>query len=221
MAVSIPGEPNSPAYKKSEDKQPCFVQEDIPDVRWLCANGPYQDYITERCSSNPALGQADPENSAIPLSNRDAIVTLLTANNNGTYNRIAKFGPSQHLQTLQERLRECPVGSGNVWIVENINPNLVATLGEHFKMDPGFFLGYERSSKWRRWANEPNLAPALPAQINDGAFFSLRYYDLRDFGPEIDSYSVSCADTGRHLHRTKWNDYWVSPIYCRSQLLRV
>lgn len=211
MQTPTPAEPTSRDYNNSDDKQPWFVHEEPLDATWLCSDGPYQDYITKRCASNPALGHPDPGNSAIPLSERDAFVTLLTANYNGTYHQIAKFDASQDLPNLQQQLRDSSAGSRNVWIVENINRELVATLGEHFKMDPAFFLGYERSSTWRRWAHEPNLAPPLPALVNDADFFLLKYYDLRDFGPEIDSYSVSCADTGRYLERTKWKDYWVSP----------
>ena len=181
-----------------------------PDGSWLCSEGPYQDYIMKLCDANPALKQADPENSAAPLSQRDVQATVLAVDEKNNYHHVFTMESSQYLHLLDEMLKSRQ-GMRNVWIIENINRDMVALLGKHFKMDPDFFVGYERSSTWRRWANEPNLSPRLPSIAGSTRYFTIKYCDLRDFGPEIDSYSVSCAETGRYLHRTKWNEYWVSP----------
>ncbi|KAF2689748.1 hypothetical protein K458DRAFT_358788 [Lentithecium fluviatile CBS 122367] len=211
MPPSATKRSHQPVDVEPDDTQPRFVKDEKPRGDWLCAEGPYQDYINKLCGANPALGLADPENSAIPLSRREVWVTLLRADESHRYHRIEDLDASRKPDGLTRQLRDSPAGAKNVWIVENINRDVVAILGEHFKMDPTFFLGYERSSKWRRYAHEPNMAPVLPTLTSSVDFFSLKYFDLRDFGPGIESYSVSCADTGRHLYRTKWNDFWISP----------
>lgn len=97
----------------------------------------------------------------------------------------------------------------NIWLIENINDRMVNLLGQHFDIDPTFFMEYERTSKWRRWAYEPNMTSTLPSAAR--SYLIMKYYDLRDILQGIDSTYVSCADTGRFIYRTKWKQRWVEP----------
>ncbi|KAF1830524.1 hypothetical protein BDW02DRAFT_601608 [Decorospora gaudefroyi] len=168
---------------------------------WLCADGPYQERITSLCERYPGLQQPDPENSAAPLTSRKVQVTLLTVNENSKYRREPPITLPTGLQRLKHKLQSRE-GSQNVWLVENINPEAVALLGAHFNMDPNFFLDYERVSKWARRADQPNLTPMLATDAASRLYSVTKYCELRRLDG-IDSYCVSCADSGRFIHRMK------------------
>jgi len=178
---------------------------------WLCAGGPYQEYIGKLYNLNPGFKQPDPENRAVPLDRRRAKATLLIVDEASRIRPCYEMESVQEMDDFRKQLQSRGNGTRNIWLVEGLTPELVATLGNHFKMDPLFFLEYERSSRWRRWAHEINLTPHLPSSLNSRRFFSIKYFELRDFGPAIESFSVSCADTGRRLDRDRWKNDWVSP----------
>ncbi|CAM1510821.1 Fc.00g083340.m01.CDS01 [Cosmosporella sp. VM-42] len=176
---------------------------------WLCQDGPYQDYISAMSNLNPGFKQADPGNTEEPLSQRQVAISLLEVTN-GRILPTYESASRQDFPDLGRRLQQRPEGSRNIWLLEGLNPEIVALFGDHFGIDPHFFLEFERTSRWRRKRDEANLLRPLPSTRSSQQHFCIPYYEVRELAPEhIRSYSISCAETGRYLALNKWNGSWL------------
>lgn len=147
---------------------------EITGGHWLCGDGPYQTTVASACELNPGLRQSDLENSAALLRNRKSTATLISVNKLGKCEQLLQ---TENLNILGEHIRTRET-QRNVWLIENVNNHMVSLLGRHFDIDPSFFMEYERTSKWRRWAWEPNMTSTLPSAAR--SYLVMRYYDLRD-----------------------------------------
>ena len=178
-------------------------------LAWLCSEGPYQQYTAAMSKLRPGLTHPDPGNVEAPLSMRQPAATLLKVNDAKSIQRFFDLEAGQDIASLRRQLQHHAEGTRNIWLIEGINPEIVATLGNHFRMDPSFFLDYERTSKWRRKPDEPNLLPFLPSTRDSQRLFCLPYYEVQELGPPFEGHSVGCADTGRYVARNKWDGSFV------------
>lgn len=186
-----------------------FSQHLNVEGRWLCRAGPYQQYISASDNLNPGFQRPDPGNEAAPVHWRQAAVTLLVVEDDSqTIHRSFYLKPGEDVSRLQTELRSRREGARSIWLIEGLNSDLVAVLGDHFRMDPSFFLDYERTSRWRRKPEEPSLLPSLPSAREPRRLFCLPYCEIRELRPMKEGYSITCADTGRSLWRTKWGHVW-------------
>src|SRR5437764_13660441 len=85
-----------------------------------------------------------------------------------------------------------PHVSMNIWLIECLKPVLVQILGNHFGIEPSFFMDYERTSIWRCHHIEPNIVRPLPSSRQPERLFCIPYCELREFGPRFDGHSVGC-----------------------------
>jgi hypothetical protein len=95
-----------------------------------------------------------------------------------------------------------------IYLVEGLNTEVIALLGDELQVDPMFFVTHERTSTYLRWPYEPNLAPCLPSLIDGNRSFTASYYDIRALREEFGSFSVGCAESGRDALRTKLGKDW-------------
>jgi hypothetical protein len=174
------------------------------DGRWLSAESPYRDYIAAYCELNPNLKTPDSKNQWSPLRDGNARVAMLEIEHGkkarrSDFSSAAEFS-AQLKHSSAESAAERPP-TGRIYIMEGLAPDFVAALGDHFFMDPKFFMGQERSTIWG-WSHEGcKQTPYLPSLIDSEKMFLLKYYELRDFGP-IKTSSMWCARTGRTISVT-------------------
>jgi len=174
------------------------------DGRWLSAEGPYRDYIATCCELNPNLKSPDPKNRWSPLRNGNARVAMLEIEH-GKKARRSDFSSAAELSAQLKHSSagsraECP-STGRIYIMEGQAPDFVAALGDHFFMDPKFFMDQERTTIWGLSHQGCKQTPYLPSLIDLEKMLALKYYELRDFEP-IEAFSMWCARTHRTISIT-------------------
>lgn len=176
------------------------------DGSWLCAEGPYLEYISQLCALNPGLKSPDTEKRYTPLLNSNAKVILLELMQDGKSVRTG-IQDAAHLRLhIAKRQR----GTANhifrrIYLVEGLDPNIIEALGTGFRMDPSIFVDQERASSSSRLADGVNHAPTLPSALNPKKSFTIKYYEVRRLLSPIDDFRVSCAETGRHVKMNRFN----------------
>src|SRR5438046_2745995 len=83
---------------------------------WLCADGPYQRYITKLCNLNPGFKQPDPENSAVPLDRKRAKATLLIVDEAARIRHCCDMECTQDMDDLRKQLESRGNGTRNIWL---------------------------------------------------------------------------------------------------------
>lgn len=179
-------------------------------VEWFCAEGPYQEYVAKMVNLNPGLRIPDPGNEKAPICTRQAAVTLLIVLDDGSVQHVFDMKVGQDTTSFTMQLRGSTGYARGIWLVEGLNSAIVEVLGDHFAMDPLFFLEYERTSIWRSGNNQPNLLRPLPSARTLQRLFCMPYYEVREIEPSFVGYSVGCMDTGRYIARNKINGSFVN-----------
>jgi hypothetical protein len=89
-----------------------------------------------------------------------------------------------------------------IYIIEGLAPDFIAALGDHFLMDPTFFIGQERTTRWGLSFEGSRNTPELPSLVDSAKSFTMKYYEPRNFG-EIETISMWCARTSRNISVTR------------------
>ena len=119
---------------------------------WLCAEGPYLDYITKMNVLNPGIGNPDPKNQHIGSRVGQSRSILLEARPDRTWLRRTFKNATEikaHFNERSNKNSEQTAGFyQRIYILEGLDPNYVEAYGSYFFMDPRFFVGQERNSLW-------------------------------------------------------------------------
>ena len=184
------------------------------DGRWLSAEGPYCDSIAAWCKLNPNLRTADTRNQWSPLKNRNARVVMLEIRQ-GNEVRCRPFSAAELLEHLRgsgpnSMAHTCPTEefsskvraetppTGRIYIMENMASDYNEALGNHFQMDPKFFMQQERTTIFGLPHQGSQQAPCLPSLVGPEKMFLMKYCELRDFG-SIEEFNMWCAQTCRNI----------------------
>jgi hypothetical protein len=92
--------------------------------------------------------------------------------------------------------------TGRIYIMEDLAPDYVAVLGDHFHMDPKFFMNQERTTIFGLSHQGSQQTPCLPSLVDPEKLFLMKYYELRDFHM-IDRFNMWCARTSRNISTTR------------------
>ncbi|WXC41208.1 hypothetical protein QX201_001024 [Fusarium graminearum] len=177
------------------------------DGTWLSSEGPYLNLIKQSCARQPNLELPDGRNRAVILCDRQNIRASLFEL--GTENQISSPTEFPTFVDLQKHFKHPRLDAcRRIYLVEGLNPQIVALLGEQLNVDPIFFVTHERTSTYLRWPYEPNLAPCLPSLLDGGQSFTASYYDVRVLSEQLGTFSVACAESGRDALRTKLGKEW-------------
>ena len=172
------------------------------DGRWLSAEGPYRDYIAAYCELNPNLRTPDSKNRWSPLRDGEARVTMLELEQ-GKRARRSDFASAAELSAhLRHSSRAIGANSCRIYVMEGLAPDFIAALGDHFLMEPTFFMGQERTTRWGLSFEGSRNPPELPSLVDSAKSFTIKYYEPRDFG-EIKTFSMWCARTSRNISVTR------------------
>lgn len=177
------------------------------DGTWLSSEGPYLNLIKQSCARQPNLELPDGRNRAVLLCDRQNIRASLFEL--GTENQISSPTEFPTFVDLQKHFKHPRLDAcRRIYLVEGLNPQIVALLGDQLNVDPIFFVTHERTSTYLRWPYEPNLAPCLPSLLDGGQSFTASYYDVRVLSEQLGTFSVVCAESGRDALRTKLGKEW-------------
>jgi hypothetical protein len=174
------------------------------DGRWLCAEGPYRDYIAAWCGLNPNLRRPDSNNRWSPLKTGNARVVMLEIEKGKKAQRTdfsSATNLSAHLTLYPANTAAERPSIGRIYIMEGLAPDFIAALGDHFFMNPGFFMDQERTTEWGLSHEGCKRTNSLPSLVDPEEMFLLKYRELRDFGA-IDTFSMWCARTSRGISVT-------------------
>ncbi|ORX95318.1 hypothetical protein BCR34DRAFT_498565 [Clohesyomyces aquaticus] len=191
-----------PSLKSSKEAKGSVTPEEEAAGHWLCEDGPYLDYITSLCGSNPGLKQRDPANKDHPLRVGQAVVYLLDSPANGppdfqnTQFRDAKDLKRYFNGTSDNHDRR------RIYIMEGLAQDYVAVIGGHFFMDPSFFQRQERTCVWSNEFTPTSDALPQPSLLNPKKSFHLQYCELRQFETIMKNEPFFCHRTGRHVGMT-------------------
>lgn len=85
-----------------------------------------------------------------------------------------------------------------VYVLENLNIEYIAVLGDHFNVDPTIFATQFRKANWEGNPEENNT-PKLLLRMDPNRSFTLRYSELRLFNKSIAGKLLKDTITGRVL----------------------
>jgi hypothetical protein len=168
--------------------------------RWLSTEGPYRDCIAAWCELNPNLRIPDSGNQWSPLQDGNARVAMIELKQGNQVNRRDFTSATE----LSAHLRDSSSGNssiGRMYIMEGLAPDFNAALGNHFLMDPTFFMGQERTTIFGLSHQGSQQIPSLPSLRGSETMFLIRYYELRDFGI-MKTFNMWCARTSRTISTT-------------------
>lgn len=182
----------------------------LNDGRWLCDEGPYREYVAAWCRLNPNLGAPDPKNRWSPLRNGNARLAMIELGPDKQARRtdfLSATELSAHFRQLESRppylIREKnSYGHRRIYILEGLAPDFIAALGEHFLMDPTFFMRQERTTLWGFPSEGSRQTASLPSLVKPEKSFFMKYYELRRF-EGIRAYTTFCGKTGRNVGVTR------------------
>jgi hypothetical protein len=187
---------------RRQDRRPV---EESEDGRWLSAEGPYRTYIAAWCELNPNLRTPDCTTRWSPLRNGNARVAMLNLEQGRPARRIdfsTAAELSAHLQLSSSEEATESLLIGRIYIMEGLAPDFIAALGEHFLMDPTFFMRQQRTTLWGLSHEGSKQTPSLPSLIDSENVFLMKYYELRDFDT-IKTLSMWCTRTSRNITVTR------------------
>lgn len=172
------------------------------DGRWLSAEGLYRNYIAAYCELNPNLRTPDSKNRWSPLRNCQARVTMLELEQGKRAHRC-DFQSAAELSThLRHSSRAIGAQNCRIYIMEGLAPDFIGALGDHFLMDPTFFMAQERTTRWGLSFEGSKNTPELPSLMDSEKIFAMKYYEPRNFR-EIKTFSMWCAVTSRNISVTR------------------
>ena len=129
-------------YRSGTQGQPA-----AKDGRWLSDEGPYRDYIAAYCELNPNLRTPDSKNRWSPLRDGKAHVTMLELEQGKRARRTDFVSAAELLAHFRHSSRATWAGICCIYIMEGLAPDYIAALGDHFLMEPSFFIGQERTRR--------------------------------------------------------------------------
>lgn len=156
---------------------------------WLCTKGSYRNHIAAWCAVNPNIRAPDSKNQWSPLLIGNARVAMLELlpgkdvcrkdfSSSMELSKDLKSGlpPSSNMAESTSLGRRC-----RIYILEGLAPDFISVLGEHFLMDPTFFMKQERTNLWGLPFEGINKTPYLPSGTEPENNFCLKYYELRNY----------------------------------------
>jgi hypothetical protein len=126
-----------------------------------------------------------------------------------------KFGTVNDLQLHFESIKNQPIKTTacRLYILEDLEPEFVETLGENLGIDPHVFA--EQMNTWNCTDVESVGHRALPSLMQPKKAFTLRYYEFRKLGPKrTDESSIFCNQMTFAVNR-RYYEPWLT-IDCPS-----
>ncbi|PMD62897.1 uncharacterized protein K444DRAFT_558238 [Hyaloscypha bicolor E] len=175
------------------------MSQDEEDGAWLASPGPYQDRIKISCSSDPGLKSRERKAkwAQIPWPSEVSRIAVLEYGIDGFTKGVEHVDPSGiEAYLLERQQRRSSDNGGQVYIVESLTPDLIATLGDYFDIDPSVFLEQLMSRTGSRFRT-------LPSALHTSGCLRLSYSSLISVPPEaMNSFGLT-STTGRHIRATR------------------
>lgn len=196
---------NSATYEMFHQGQADILQQRPDQGRWLCTEGPYQDYIAMANGLSPGIEAPDPKNKHVSSRVGQSRSVLLEMKSGNPWS-LQAFNSATEIklhfkERLKENSRESKESCYRIYILEGLAPDYVEAYGSYFFMDPRFFVRQERNDVWN--LEELNFASQdssfLPCLRESNEYFCIKYPEVRQFGPKLKDWRTTCALTGRHI----------------------
>lgn len=174
------------------------------DGAWLCAEGPYLNFISRMNDLNPGMGLPDPKNEYIGSRVGQSRSVVLELKPDVTWS-CRTFQSASEVKNHLRQIPSAPMQATNsrkrIYILEGLDPQYVEAYGSHFFMDPSFFVRHERNDLFNLKRSEFHIhdPPPLPSLKHPENYFRVKYREIRQFGPQLRDWRTTCALTGRHI----------------------
>ncbi|KAG5657572.1 hypothetical protein KAF25_006136, partial [Fusarium avenaceum] len=178
---------------------------------------PYNDYVNDLTSSDPRLRRPDYEQHlpGIPWDSRIVNSRILTFREGEkpdvSISTAVKTG-CLRAYLSQRDLNGKPLR--RAYIFEGMNKDVATVLGNHFWMDPSFFIEYHRTAN--TVSKKARCNEILATSLATQPYISLPYRDLVALPRELVGYfGLSCSATRRMIEITRFNGEFDSVAYAR------
>jgi hypothetical protein len=184
------------------DSKPGFAEKMVVEEREH--KGPsYGSLVSSMRFRNPKLAKLDEVLTRQGPSSEDGRAAVIELHD--SHMAVRRLHSSNALLDYMANLEQPPPPSCNrrLYLLEGLPSNHIEILGSRLRIDPDVFArqidcGYLSILK------DARDIPMLPSHPTSKHSFSIRYYELRDFGENIDSFELMCANQPRRISTTKW-----------------
>lgn len=189
------------------------------DGEWLCPQGEYQSLVKALCASDPRLRHRDPKcvNQGTPWPPRNERVNGLRLGAAGSFENVYQWAKDdQPKHDFFTDLRQGAVVDSkdrNVLLVEGLSPSMIEALGTTFGIHPSFFVDHERVGVFSGHHDQNSgltTLPHYPKWLDGNNALTLKYYEVLNLTQGVDTFVMSCAESGRHVGAFRLNG-WISP----------
>lgn len=172
---------------------------------WLSAPGEYRDLIHHLCDSDPRLRRRDPKAVKKHIRWNDVRGKVVMLANQANATEFEQPIMYDTLHGLKEHLETRPTDTLNrIYILEGQNPDLIASLGEHFRMHPSFFLQHERVDVDAQGATRESDIMTLPSMALNREHYCIKYFEVISLPASLHgTFRLRCTTSGRHIGVTR------------------
>ncbi|KAF2847620.1 hypothetical protein T440DRAFT_470904 [Plenodomus tracheiphilus IPT5] len=194
------------ARSEASGPAPTSTDEHKPIGSWLCADGPYREYIEALSGSNPGLKNPDPNNTttqdgkARPVGTARVVLLDAAATGQPSF-QTTDFKSATDLRNHFSKAKH-DHDRRRIYIMEGLAPDTVAAIGGHFFMEPTFFQRQERTCVWSNDFTPVSDALPQPSLLEPDRSFHLQYCELRQFNKALENRYYFCERTRRHVGMT-------------------
>ncbi|KAF2477477.1 uncharacterized protein BDR25DRAFT_390088 [Lindgomyces ingoldianus] len=168
---------------------------------WLSAKGSYRELIESLSASDPRLKHRDPKAliQKTPWPSKRTRIEHLQLQAD---QRIFTIGEWDDVTEFRKYLETgLAPNQRNILLIEGLSPDLIETIGLNYAIHPSFFVDHERVEVFSTHPNKSADSRRLPSCVKWNTStkgLTLKYFEVLDIFPHPPSFSLSCADVGRH-----------------------
>jgi hypothetical protein len=186
---------------------PLLQQSPEGEGEWLSFPGQYRERIQELCDVDPRLKYRDPRDHPTSWSAAEPKVVGFHLTTDGLFLKNEAYST---LELLQDDLVGDMAHKHNqrtVLLVEGLSPHLINVLGTHFDIHPSVFVNQKKGPLTNYWSNIStgcNIDKTTATPVSQsGSTYTMRYFEMLQISPPLNSTRVKCGDTGRHMSVTE------------------
>ncbi|ORY10460.1 hypothetical protein BCR34DRAFT_348303 [Clohesyomyces aquaticus] len=189
---------------------------------WNIPSGSYRQLFESLSKSDPRLKLRDKKavRQRTPWPPESVRIKHLQLQTGKNYTTVGKWADVADFSVYLQAGRAIDESQRNVFLIEGLGPELIETLGSHFNIHPSFFVDHERvevfSARPSNLFDSGRLPSGFRWKVVTGGV-TLNYFEVVDTNTDLPNFSLSCADSGRHVGATRFRGQLSSVVIVRRK----